>query len=179
MGQSRGAPVPDREPGRWTGGKTVRQRTFDLVWDVGRALLLAAILWLIARVTGLVQGNRQVTIVALALILALIASLLWGLVMSWFGDGDAAPAGAGRSARRRHRIRKRYALLASVALASVFTYAFHLIEVIVGLWWTYAIIGAVALLILGVIGLYYLMPSRGSEQAAPPPTDGTSPPAPG
>jgi hypothetical protein len=82
----RSAEVRKRQQGRWIGEKTIPQRTFDLFWDLGKALLFAAVFWLLARATGLVQGHPEVTQVALGLLIAFAGTALWSLSTDWSDD---------------------------------------------------------------------------------------------
>ena len=118
----RSAEVRNRQPGRWIGEKTIPQRTFDLLWDLGKALLFAAVFWLLARATGLVQGHPEVTQVALGLLIALAGTALWSLSTDWSDErgrtgSDYWQHGRGSAIRKVVRIVGAIVFYASVYVA--------------------------------------------------------------
>ena len=75
-------PSPEHGGG-WTGSTSIRQRTFDLIWDLGKALLFAAGFGPIARATGLVEGHPGASFRSVAVITALLSGIAWTLFVEW------------------------------------------------------------------------------------------------
>jgi hypothetical protein len=82
-----GRPTPRRQPGVWTGDKTVRQRVYDTGWDLGKAALIGSVGWLIAQIAGIVHGHPGVTALAVGVVLLPVyVGVVWVLAYKAWGE---------------------------------------------------------------------------------------------
>jgi hypothetical protein len=138
-----------RHPGRWTGDKTLLQRTFDLIWDLGKALVFAAVFWLLAKATGIVKGHNDVTWVALATLVFVVVSASCLIYLEFPGDEEEAAAHASPEQRMKSKLGGRFAGWLAVLIFGVPSFLLVLVlDRYVGGWSVAILAGAGALVMI-------------------------------
>jgi hypothetical protein len=160
--------IEPRPPNRWTGDKTMLQRTFDLIWDLGKALVFAAVFWLLAKATGIVKGHNDVTWVALATLGFVVVSASYLIYLEFPGDDEEAAAHTSPEQRMKSKLGGRFAGWLAVLIFGVPSFLLVLIlERYVGGWAVAILAGAFALVLVVASAVRAIARRKGSPKHSP------------